>query len=210
MAERFPHCEVIGIDLAPVPVDADSVPSNCRFEIDDINLGLAHYQSHFDLVHIRLVSAGFKDFKKTKEDIERCLKPGGLVLWIEGDYHLCGPAPNAYLPLASEINPQGSWAARIFWGMCFLCFIVSAVLMLFLEMRRCAFHVGRSDLFTMAEELQGGLWIDPLIDPETCQAGSLSLPIGESNYILFQLATDSLSTGPWVTGMMIIALKEAS
>ncbi|PVG04451.1 S-adenosyl-L-methionine-dependent methyltransferase [Serendipita vermifera] len=161
MAERFPHCEVIGIDLAPVPIDADTVPSNCRFEIDDINLGLAHYQDHFDLVHARVISAGFKDFKKAKQDIERCLKPGGMVVWIDGDYHFSGEDPETYVPLASEVNPEGSWMARIIW-----------------EMRRCAVKVGRSDLFTMAEELQGGLWRDPLIDPETCGAGSLYLPIG--------------------------------
>jgi hypothetical protein len=34
MAKEFPHCEVVGVDLAPVPVDVGSVPPNCRFEID--------------------------------------------------------------------------------------------------------------------------------------------------------------------------------
>jgi hypothetical protein len=37
MASDFPHCEVVGIDLAPVPVDLGSVPSNCRFEIDGMH-----------------------------------------------------------------------------------------------------------------------------------------------------------------------------
>ena len=34
MAKEFPHCEVVGVDLAPVPVDLESVPPNCHFEID--------------------------------------------------------------------------------------------------------------------------------------------------------------------------------
>jgi hypothetical protein len=34
MAKEFPHCDVVGVDLAPVPVDLESVPPNCHFEID--------------------------------------------------------------------------------------------------------------------------------------------------------------------------------
>jgi hypothetical protein len=60
MAREFPHCEVIGVDLAPAPVDLDHVPSNCRFEIDDINLGLAHYHNHFDVIHARCIGSGVR------------------------------------------------------------------------------------------------------------------------------------------------------
>jgi hypothetical protein len=38
MAKEFPHCDVIGVDLAPVPVDPESVPTNCHFEIDGKHL----------------------------------------------------------------------------------------------------------------------------------------------------------------------------
>ncbi|CAG8760941.1 13466_t:CDS:2, partial [Acaulospora colombiana] len=74
-----------------------------------------HYQNTFDLIHVRIVSAGFRDFRKTKQDIEKCLKPGGLVVWIDVDYHLYDENPEVYLPLASENNPEGSWMARIIW-----------------------------------------------------------------------------------------------
>jgi hypothetical protein len=40
MAKEFPHCEVVGVDLAPVPVDLESVPPNCHFEIDGRLLSL--------------------------------------------------------------------------------------------------------------------------------------------------------------------------
>jgi len=36
--------------------------------------------SQFDVVHARLISGGLKDFKKCKEEIEMCLKPGGIMV----------------------------------------------------------------------------------------------------------------------------------
>jgi hypothetical protein len=35
------------------------------------------------------------------------------------------------------------------------------------EARRAAATIGKSDIFTMQEVLDGGLWDDPLMDPET-------------------------------------------
>jgi hypothetical protein len=58
MAREFPHCEVIGVDLAPAPVDSEHVPVNCKFEIDNINLGLSHYHDHFDVIHARCIGSG--------------------------------------------------------------------------------------------------------------------------------------------------------
>ena len=57
-ATRYPHVEVIGTDLAPAIMNEDDVPSNCRFELDDVNRGLAHFYDQMDLVHMRAVSAG--------------------------------------------------------------------------------------------------------------------------------------------------------
>ena len=57
-ATRYPHVEVIGTDLAPAIMSEDDVPSNCRFELDDVNRGLAHFYDQMDLVHMRAVSAG--------------------------------------------------------------------------------------------------------------------------------------------------------
>jgi hypothetical protein len=60
MAREFPHASVVGVDLAPVPIEPDSLPPNCRFEVrnpaftvsrklkffqvDDISLGLQHFE----------------------------------------------------------------------------------------------------------------------------------------------------------------------
>ncbi|KAJ1302641.1 hypothetical protein OPQ81_002958 [Rhizoctonia solani] len=53
----FPHVEVLGVDLAPT--SAIAPPPNCRFEIDDLNLGLEHFFGPtFDIVHARLLNSG--------------------------------------------------------------------------------------------------------------------------------------------------------
>jgi len=79
MARQFPHCDVVGMDLAPANLSRDP-PENCRFECDDANLGLSHYTNSFDVVHIRCVGGGINDWKALVGEMERCLKPGGVLL----------------------------------------------------------------------------------------------------------------------------------
>ena len=62
MAQKFPHCDVLGLDLAPVLLESDNTPSNCRFEIGDINLGLSRYHGCFDLIHARCIGSGVSKF----------------------------------------------------------------------------------------------------------------------------------------------------
>jgi hypothetical protein len=62
MAREFPNCQVVGIDLAPPPVDIQSLPANCRFEIDDVNLGLSHHHGQFDVIHVRCIGSGVSSF----------------------------------------------------------------------------------------------------------------------------------------------------
>jgi SAM-dependent methyltransferase len=116
IAKEFPHCEVVGVDLAPVPLEKMDLPPNCRFEIDDVNLGLTHFRGQFDVVHVRLVATGLKDFRKTMQDIEECLKPGGIVLWLEFDYDLCTGDQYVYMPFATAEEDSGSWFGRILYG----------------------------------------------------------------------------------------------
>lgn len=58
MAKEFPHVEVVGVDLAPSPVDPDNIPANCRFEVADMNLDLSRFHDQFDIIHARCVAAG--------------------------------------------------------------------------------------------------------------------------------------------------------
>lgn len=51
-------CSVLGIDLAPTPVEADKLPGNCQFEIDDVTLGLYHYYNSFHFIQARCIAGG--------------------------------------------------------------------------------------------------------------------------------------------------------
>lgn len=159
MAREFPHAQVVGVDLAPVP-EVDDLPPNVRFEVDDLNLGLDHHEGQFDLVHIRLVGSGLKNIRQVMADAEKCLKPGGLVLWLDIDYDLYSQTNFVYKPVASELNPSGVWLQRPIY-----------------EMRRSAV-LGGSDVHEMEKALDEGLWDSPLLDPATCKTASLYLLIG--------------------------------
>jgi trans-aconitate methyltransferase len=119
MAKRFPNAAVIGVDVAPVPLVAESIPPNCQFEVDDIQLGLKHFQQpakQFDLIHARAIALGIKNFHRTLRDVQRCLKPGGLLIWIEPDHELFTPNIHVHRELGSETTPNGTWTGRIIFG----------------------------------------------------------------------------------------------
>ncbi|CAE6433597.1 unnamed protein product [Rhizoctonia solani] len=112
-ATDFPHVEVLGVDLAPT--SAISPPPNCRFEIDDLNLGLEHFFGPtFDIIHARLLNSGVKDYAGLVDQVSRCLRPGGLVIFAEFDFRIWAedhrlliPA-NFYTPLPSQAGTQPS------------------------------------------------------------------------------------------------------
>lgn len=130
MAREFPHCEVIGVDLAPVPSPPQGFPPNCRFEMADINQGLSRLHGQYDLVFIRAVGMGLKDVGKTLADLQECAKPGGLVIWIDGDYDFYSDWPMVWKPFWSPTNPEGSYMRRVLYGKSFRKQVVSADLFL--------------------------------------------------------------------------------
>jgi SAM-dependent methyltransferase len=118
MAKRFPHVNVLGVDLAPSPVDRSECPDNLSFEIDDVNHGLEHFHGRFDIVHVRNVGAGIRDFGKMMQDAERCLKPGGLVIFMGADRTLWSEdrLKGAKFPV-DDSDTTGSWTRKLVWGM---------------------------------------------------------------------------------------------
>jgi trans-aconitate methyltransferase len=112
MAKKFPQVRVVGLDLTPCPIEKNQIPVNCSFEIGDINLGLSQFENQFDVVHVRFVSIGLKNFARTMKDVHSCLKPGGIVLWLDAEVNLYFTEEFKYVPPASESNPQGSWYQR--------------------------------------------------------------------------------------------------
>ncbi|CCO30107.1 hypothetical protein BN14_04131 [Rhizoctonia solani AG-1 IB] len=84
-------------------------PPNCRFEIDDLNLGLEHFFGPtFDIVHARLLNSGVKDYAGLVDQVSRCLRPGGLVIFAEFDFRIWAEdhrlliPPNFYTPLPTQ------------------------------------------------------------------------------------------------------------
>ncbi|KAG8907301.1 hypothetical protein FRB99_004750 [Tulasnella sp. 403] len=129
MGRRYPHADVVGIDLVPPLVEVQNIPENCRFEIDDANLPMMHYASTFDLVHMRAVVPGIHDFESWLYSIAQVLKPGGEMVLSEafqpptnnvlsltlvkgtGDY----PPYNEHrqhMPITGEGSPGFSWFVK--------------------------------------------------------------------------------------------------
>lgn len=152
-------------------------------EIDDINLGLSHFYDQYDLVHMRLVRAGLTDNAKTITELERCLKPGGVLIVIEADSEFAD-ADFKKIKMAkvegdedvSGVSETGSWFTRMHWGewacrreLNELTEGVEAV-----ETHR----VAETDKDLTSEFIDHGFWDHPLLDPETVIAGSVYLPVG--------------------------------
>jgi hypothetical protein len=166
MAREFPHCEVLGIDLAPVPLQPENIPSNCRFELDDVSLGLGHLQDQFDVVFARMIGVGLKDFRKTLSDVEGCLRPGGIVMWLEPDFDFYSGWPAVYRPFWSGQNPNGSYIVRMIHGG----FVLESMIPTYnpTEIRRISANLLGSDVRTMEKVLDEGYWTrSTVLDPNT-------------------------------------------
>ncbi|PVG02066.1 S-adenosyl-L-methionine-dependent methyltransferase [Serendipita vermifera] len=160
MAKQFPWVQLTGLDLAPCPIPPKDLPTNCQFKVHDINTGLSQFENQFDMIHIRFVGCYLKDIVQRMKEIHACLKPGGIVLWIEYDFKIYGTEQIKYIYPATGDNPDGSWVSRIL-----------------AELRRACMEIG-SDVDGIDDVVERGLWSDPYIDSETCKNFDLSLPIG--------------------------------
>ena len=116
MAREFPHCQVLGVDLAPVPTPKGGIPSNCQFEVADITLGLSHLHGQCDIVFARAIGLGLKDVPKTLDIMEACTKPGGALIWLDADFDFLSGWPPVYRPFWSNLNPSGSYMQRANYG----------------------------------------------------------------------------------------------
>ncbi|KAF9531530.1 S-adenosyl-L-methionine-dependent methyltransferase [Crepidotus variabilis] len=86
VARDFPHVSAVAVDL--IPMQATDMPQNLRSEVDDINLGLQHYNGDFDVVHARLIAAGVTDYHQMIDQIAHVVRPGGLVDLSEFDFYM--------------------------------------------------------------------------------------------------------------------------
>jgi hypothetical protein len=62
-ADKNPESEIIGTDLSPI--QPSYVPSNIKFEIDDVDDDWTFPEDHFDYIHERLlISGSIKDHQR--------------------------------------------------------------------------------------------------------------------------------------------------
>ncbi|KXX77354.1 Demethylmenaquinone methyltransferase, partial [Madurella mycetomatis] len=84
VAEQYPECEVIGIDVYPYPVP-EHIPTNLDFQVDDLNSPSTFPSNYFDLVHSRMMAGGIHADRWANylSDILRVLRPGGWCQMVE-------------------------------------------------------------------------------------------------------------------------------
>ncbi|KAG4413683.1 hypothetical protein IFR04_013187 [Cadophora malorum] len=73
-ANRFPSVNVVGTDLSPI--QPEFIPSNCSFEVDDLE-DQWNFPQKFDLVHGRAMVTCFKDPATVFKSAYDSLEPGG-------------------------------------------------------------------------------------------------------------------------------------
>lgn len=77
MADKYPSAEVIGVDIAHV--QPNWVPTNCNFEIDDIERDWLFRPDYFDFIHAREFLLAIRDWDKLIRQSFEHLKPGGYL-----------------------------------------------------------------------------------------------------------------------------------
>ncbi|KAL8746142.1 MAG: hypothetical protein Q9190_001805 [Brigantiaea leucoxantha] len=89
VAETYPQCTVVGVDISP-HMKPDDHPGNFDPQLDDINRPFTFSSNKFDVVHSRLVGNGINRTRWPTylRDIKRVLKPGGWVQLVEC-YFMC-------------------------------------------------------------------------------------------------------------------------
>ncbi|KII84263.1 hypothetical protein PLICRDRAFT_46117 [Plicaturopsis crispa FD-325 SS-3] len=97
IAETFPHVDVVGFDLAKNKYE--TLPTNCRFDRGNVELGIPQYRGLFDVVHCRSVAAHLTDPIGLLKSIGESLKPGGLLLLVDGSYNVYGSQKQPLLPI---------------------------------------------------------------------------------------------------------------
>lgn len=186
IARRYPHASIVAVDLAPPPLDISTIPSNLRFEIDDVNHGLRHFYDQFDFVHVRCIISGVTDYGNLMQEVEKCLKPGGLVIFMDGDIRILSQDQLHPVTFPGQ-EGQVSWFRKMIYGIHSVINDRSCLIQSILEATEASMIAG--SLVGVGEALlDRGLWDHSMCDPETAVSGSVILPIG-----------------PWATGKQPVA-----
>ena len=67
MADAFPDCHIVGIDISPI--QPKQKPSNVEWVLHNVETEWPFPNDHFDYVHLSLLNGSFADFDKIVERI---------------------------------------------------------------------------------------------------------------------------------------------
>ncbi|OHW96810.1 UMTA methyltransferase [Colletotrichum incanum] len=79
VAQQYPSCEVIAIDICPhIWPDETQTPTNLNLQVDDLNGRFTFPSNHFDLVHSQMMAGGIHSnrWRDYIRDMFRVLRPG--------------------------------------------------------------------------------------------------------------------------------------
>ena len=106
MAREFPHAEIVGMDFVP-PAGINNMvdlPPNCRFEVDDANESMVHYEQKFNVVHVRSADPGINDFESFLYEMARTMRPGGVLLLCTA-IPVCRPLNDDHCAISDDAFP---------------------------------------------------------------------------------------------------------
>ncbi|CEL55224.1 hypothetical protein RSOLAG1IB_01232 [Rhizoctonia solani AG-1 IB] len=84
-----------------------------EFPHAEFNLGMSHYHGMFDVIHARSSANGVINFREFINDMGLCLRPGGLILVIEGDLQLFSYTREPQEIAYGDGDRNRSWMARM-------------------------------------------------------------------------------------------------
>jgi hypothetical protein len=114
MTSKYENARVVGIDQIP-QIEFD-LPPNMEFQRHDVNDGLEPFYGRFDMVHARCIGSGVIRYREFVDEARKCLRPGGIAIFIEGDFDLFMEDQKTIQEPASDSNPNGSWLLRWMQG----------------------------------------------------------------------------------------------
>ncbi|KAF8849992.1 UMTA methyltransferase [Acephala macrosclerotiorum] len=84
VAEQFPRCEVLGVDINPT-MQPEEMPDNLYLQLDDLNRRFTFPAHNFDLVHSQMMAASIHTTRwpQYMRDMFRVTRPGGWCQMVE-------------------------------------------------------------------------------------------------------------------------------
>jgi SAM-dependent methyltransferase len=116
LVAEFDQIRLVAIDQ--IPQMDDKLPAGVEFRQHNVNDGLEPFYGEFDVVHCRCVASGIRSYRNLLQEAVKCLRPGGIAIFIEGDFDLVTTDQKTIQEPASDTNPNGSWLQRWMQGLC--------------------------------------------------------------------------------------------